>query len=283
MRTIELLAARLTDKIAIVDVGASDLTPNAPPPYDPLVKAELGHVTGFEPNEDQFVKLPQTDTHRYLRLAVGDGEDVTLHITRYPGFTSSLKPKRRFVERIGNFERQTKVMRTESLPTVRLDDIAEIERIDLLKIDIQGGEVAAFRGGIGKLQDGLCIHTEVAFNQIYVDQPTFADQMTILDTLGFELFNFFSLSAFPAAAGSADLDRRTRRREFRQIVDGDAVFVPKQERLERMATEEVYRLLAIMLLSYRAVSFALYLIELLGNRGEDAAKLKEIVIDEFRL
>jgi len=47
------------------------------------------------------------------------------------------------------------------LETRRLDDVDEIAHLDLLKIDIQGGEVAVFRNGHKKLAEAVAIQTEV--------------------------------------------------------------------------------------------------------------------------
>ena len=48
-------------RIEIVDVGAADLEHGQKPPYMPLVQAGAARVTGFEPNPDEFAKLPQTE------------------------------------------------------------------------------------------------------------------------------------------------------------------------------------------------------------------------------
>ena len=47
--------------------------------------------------------------------------------------------------------------------TRRLDDISEIEHLDFLKIDVQGGELAVFHGGKSKLSETVAIQTEISF------------------------------------------------------------------------------------------------------------------------
>ena len=88
-------------------------------------------------------------------------------------------------------------MSTESLDTVRLDDIPETEGIEMIKIDIQGGELAAFRGAAGKLSAALCVQTEVAMVPIYRDQPLFSDQNACLSDFGLRFFGFASANRFP--------------------------------------------------------------------------------------
>ena len=62
---------RPEQRLEIVDVGAADLEHGQKPPYLPLVQAGAARVTGFEPNPDEFAKLPQT---------VGAGFFIDIHI-----------------------------------------------------------------------------------------------------------------------------------------------------------------------------------------------------------
>ncbi|MGP8288196.1 FkbM family methyltransferase, partial [Halomonas sp. AOP7-C1-8] len=63
----------------------------------------------------------------------------------------------------------------EEIDTVRLDDVAQIQNIDWLKIDIQGGELNVFKNAENKLKNALVIQTEVNFIQLYENQPLFAE------------------------------------------------------------------------------------------------------------
>lgn len=251
------LRRNLSTPVEVVDVGASDLWPRHPPPYRTLISNGLARLTGFEPNQKELEKLRQIENERYLPYAIGNGGRAELYLTKAPGFCSVLKPNPQLVDRIANFREQTQILGSVEVETRRLDDIPEVSRIDWLKIDIQGGELAAFKGGYAKLRDCLCIQTEVAFNQLYLDQPTFVDQSRILHELGFEFFGFRGMSTFSHRSGLGCLDRRTLRREFKQHIDTDAIFIPKHERLVELSKNEVLALIAIMVLGYQAASFAL--------------------------
>ena len=72
----------------------------------------------------------------------------------------------------------------------------EIESVDLLKLDLQGGEVAALQGASQILQAGKikCILCEVMFDRHYVEQPTAGTLLHILvEKYGFTLFNLYQL------------------------------------------------------------------------------------------
>ncbi len=57
-----------------------------------------------------------------------------------------------------------------------LDDIVRecrLERIDLLKVDVQGAELEVFRGAGETLKRTRFIHSEIAFTSLYEGQPVF--------------------------------------------------------------------------------------------------------------
>ena len=186
---MELLSLLDLDRtIEIVDIGAADLADGAAAPYLPLVDAGAARVTGFEPNPQEFSKLVETGTRRYLCEAVGDGEAHAFHITRHPGFCSFLKPNANVISKLRGLPKHMEVLEVLDIPTRRLDDIDQIQTLDFLKIDIQGGELSVFEGAREKLKSSLMVQTEVAFWPIYEDQPGFADQERVLGELGFQFF-----------------------------------------------------------------------------------------------
>ena len=45
---------------------------------------------------------------------------------------------------------------------VQFDDISEIAKVGLLKIDVQGAELAVLKGGRKKLSEAVAVHSEVS-------------------------------------------------------------------------------------------------------------------------
>lgn len=260
-------ALPLDAPIEVVDIGASGLPTSERPPYEPLLTQGLARLTGFEPNPDELAKLPASDTLRYLPHAVGDGGPATLHLTRHPGFVSTLVPDPAVTAHIHSFAALTEVAAREMVQTVRLDDLADLPRIDFLKIDIQGGELAAFRGGGRKLATALCIQTEVAFTPIYRDQPLFADQDALLRSLGLRFFGFASANRFPFTGTPNDLYFEAKRGDIGQLIDADAVYLRDFTGWETLSDEELKRLFLILTLCYPAISATLRLAGLLVVRN----------------
>jgi FkbM family methyltransferase len=260
-------ALPLASAIEVVDIGASGLPTSEKPCYEPLLTLGLARLTGFEPNTEELAKLPGSDARRYLPHAIGDGGPATLHLTRHPGFVSTLAPDPSVTAHVHSFAALTEVTARQPVQTVRLDDLDDLPRIDFLKIDIQGGELAALRGGGRKLARALCIQTEVAFTPIYRDQPLFGDQDAVLRSLGLRFFGFASAHRFPFTATPNDLYFETKRRDIGQVIDADAVYLTDFTSWDRLPVEELKRLFLIVALCYPAISATLRLAGILLARG----------------
>jgi FkbM family methyltransferase len=257
----------LGSAIEVVDIGASGLPTSEKPCYEPLLALGLARLTGFEPNPEELAKLPVSDARRYLPHAIGDGGPATLHLTRHPGFVSTLAPDPSVNAHVHSFAALTEVTARQPVQTVRLDDLDDLPRIDFLKIDIQGGELAAFQGGGRKLARALCIQTEVAFTPIYRDQPLFGDQDAVLRSLGLRFFGFASAHRFPFIGTPNDLYFETKRRDIGQVIDADAVYLTDFTSWDRLPEEELKRLFLILALCYPAISATLRLAGILLARG----------------
>ena len=69
-----------------------------------------------------------------------------------------------------------------------------IDHIDILKMDIQGGELDALKGATGLLKDKKIklIYSETYFKKQYEDQPLFHDISTYLEEYGYELKDLYN-------------------------------------------------------------------------------------------
>lgn len=214
-----LSPTRLT---AIVDVGAN---PVITPDYEDLYESGIVRVTGFEPQPEAFRELDarQGDRARFYPYAVGDGDDHDLKVCNSTGFTSLLEPDTKTLDYLGRFHWQCKVKERLPVRTMRLDDIADLGEFDLLKIDIQGGELDVFRNARDAMKTCIAVMTEVAFVPLYRDQPLMDAQMGELRGQGFHLHKFMFAKALPMPSPlKATLKRRA---VLNQLIDGDAVFV----------------------------------------------------------
>lgn len=82
-----MIAKRLLrgNPIKVVDIGASPINE---PPYSKLKSLGYVDVIGFEPNTDEYNKLRPEGGDIYYNLAIGDGGNHNLNVTRSAGFSS---------------------------------------------------------------------------------------------------------------------------------------------------------------------------------------------------
>jgi FkbM family methyltransferase len=86
---------------------------------------------------------------------------------------------------------------TIEVAVTTIDDFCKQESIDeiqILKLDIQGGELMALEGAIKKLKQGsiLLIYTELLFVPIYEGEALFYEICNFLSGCGYTLFNMYN-------------------------------------------------------------------------------------------
>ncbi|MET0875618.1 MAG: FkbM family methyltransferase [Tardiphaga sp.] len=258
--TALLQPARLT---AIVDIGANPI--DGDPPYKAMLQGRICRVTGFDPHPQALAQLnaAKSDLETYLPYAVGDGGGHTLNICRGLGFASLLQPDARTLTHFPNFSELGRVIDRITLATRRLDDIAEITAIDLLKIDIQGSELSVFRNGRARLAKAVAIQTEVSFVPLYEKQPVFGEVDLELRSLGFIPHMFAAINKKMIAPmlgpdpGAA----------FNQLVEADVVYVRNFIAAEAMDDEQLKHLALIAHHCYGSFDLALNCIHHLAMRN----------------
>jgi FkbM family methyltransferase len=250
-------------RTSVVDIGANPI--DGDPPYKSMLLAGLCQVTGFDPHPQAIAQLNgrKSALETYLPYAVGDGGNHTLNICRGIGFASLLKPDAKTLTHFPNFPELGRVIDRLPLQTRRLDDIAEIDNIDLLKIDIQGSELSVFKNGRGKLARAVAIQTEVSFVPLYERQPVFGEIDIELRSLGFIPHMFAAinkkmiapmLGADPSAA-------------INQLVEADVVYVRNFIEADAMDGEQLKHLALIAHHCYGSFDLALNCIHHLASRG----------------
>ncbi len=269
-RVAELLGSALAETsntgppVEVVDIGANPI--DGDPPYRLALDAGVCRVTGFEPQPAALIELlRQAGPHeRYLPYAVGDGHGHTLNLCATTGFASLLEPDELQLDLLTDFPRLAAVTGRESISTRRLDDIEEIDRIDLLKIDIQGGELSALRAGRRKLAGAVAIQTEVGFHRLYHDQPTFADVDLELRDQGFVPHQFVTTRTWPLApvVWADPLQQAAR-----HLVEADLLYVRDPVRSNEMSDGQLARLALVSDVVYGSFGLALRCVLELAARG----------------
>ncbi|MFN9747396.1 MAG: FkbM family methyltransferase, partial [Betaproteobacteria bacterium] len=247
----EQLLAELGDPfVQVVDVGASSLA-GGTEPYAGLANFCRVRVTGFEPDSQALAELQRAhqgiEERRYLPHFVGDGADAVFHETNWSRTGSLLAPHRSVLDRYADLGSVVQERARHPVRTVRLDDVIPAGGMDLLKIDVQGGEGRVFDGAGQRLDECLLVWTEVEFLELYEGQPLFGDIDRKLREHGLRFFGFDGVGQRPladwaalAASGAA----LPAPRRFQQVW-ADAIYLPAPERIATLDADRALRLALI--------------------------------------
>lgn len=209
----EDLAALIPDTKMVFDVGAHD--GRLSDQFSTLFPAATVHA--FEPSRATFAKLSgrfssstKVNPHN---AAVADREgSASLQLTRSAAGHSLLP-----VDPRGAHIDGLQTAGVESVKIITLDGFCaaeRIQRIDLLSMDIQGGELRALHGAQRLLSERRirAVYTEVLFMPLYDGQGEFHELAAVLQAHGLQLFDFYNF--FHEESGN--------------LAWGDALFVASQ-------------------------------------------------------
>ena len=172
-------------------------------------------IEAFEPASETYQALqreiaawPQVRAHK-LALG-GESETRMFHNSAAPQ-TSSLRRVTAAGERY--FHGLVTEVGQEEIRIVALGEFCRergIGQLDIIKLDLQGGEMDALKGAGDLLATATIVFIEVLFLQTYEDSALFSDLDMFLRSKGLDLYQFYDLVRSPMAG---------------RLLHGDAMFV----------------------------------------------------------
>jgi FkbM family methyltransferase len=157
-------------------------------------------VICFEPVSQTFEILQKrlakySDRAHLHKSALSDksGQDE-INITTFHG-ANSIEPQARFHQKLNPHVRE---LHKEKIELVMLDDVAinfPTQKIDILKIDVEGHEIAVLRGGLKFIAgsvDVIIIEVSLMRDSSWEDQALF-EIFSLLQKAGFRLVNIMDL------------------------------------------------------------------------------------------
>ena len=192
MKTLSEIIKINLPKISLLDVGAmktnaydmGTMKTSESNRYESLFKSNLIEVIGFEANLSEYIKLKNKKNEKYLNYCLGDGTEKTLYVTKYPGCTSLYEPNPDIINLftgIGTDDGNFTVIEKRKIKTHKLEEIKEVNKVDVVKIDTQGSELDILKNFEKKIKEVLIIESEVEFVELYKDQPLFSDMQNFLN------------------------------------------------------------------------------------------------------
>jgi FkbM family methyltransferase len=242
----------LAPRQKIVDIGARHIRND--PVYAPLLR-HGGVVVGFEPDSAAVAALNarKNQGDLYLPHAVGDGARHTLHICAARDMSSLFAPNPSVLEMFHGFPIWGKVVDTQEVDTVRLDDVAETQGATFIEMDVQGAELMILQNSQDRLKRAYVLHLEVEFLPLYEGQPLFSEIELFLRERGYRLHRFTPLVSrvFQPLLIGGDIFAG-----LSQIIWSDAIFVRDFVDLEGLDDEELLGVAQIMHDCYSSADLA---------------------------
>lgn len=251
--------------LQVADIGAADL--GEAPLYKDLVDAGLAELNAFDADPRQHAALRQLygERVRIFPQVVGDGGPATLYLAApQSGMTSLFRPSADHLAFFNGFERLGQVEREQAVNTTRLDDVEGLPDLDFVKMDIQGGELAALRHGTGKLARCAMVQLEVSFVPLYEGQPCFGEVDVWMRGQGFIPHCFTGLKKWSIAPVLRDGDFRS---PFNQLLEADIVYVRDPVRAGGMDPDLMKAVALLAHHGFYSIDLAGRMIALLAARG----------------
>jgi FkbM family methyltransferase len=287
----QILVEKLgADPLQCIDVGARGGPQNHWRRFAAVMQTDL-----FEPDAAacEIQAAQKRPGEGWFPVALG-GHTGTgkLHVLKKPSGSSLYPPNEPMLNRFGpkSYGSLDKVL---DVPLMTLSDfIDKYQRPfpNLLKLDVQGAELDILKAVRPEhWRDLIAVQTEVELVEFYRGQPLFHDVDAFMRAHGFVMFDFLPVRSYRFDRDqSHGLMRRhlnilkNRRDISCRLIAGDAFYIRPTE--EIAAAGDLTRALKLftILLVYRFLDEALWLVEALQGRGTVGAADAEALIGLVR-
>jgi len=176
--------------INLIDIGSSGSLDAKWLPIKGLI-----NLVGFDPNKEECERqnnLPsEYKSSTFLPYAMhGHDGDETLYMTRSIYCYSLLKPNKKWLDRF-SFHELFDLTGEEPISVKAIDKVEEIKSFspDVIKIDVQGLELAILSKADDLLDSAFYVETETGFVENYVDETTFSKLDGLMQANGFLMFD----------------------------------------------------------------------------------------------
>jgi len=189
--------------LTIVDVGAQNLS-GEEHVYSPLTRRWPHRIVGFEPVHDrEIVEHTDAGVRHVLPVALGDGSNQELHVTRYSALSSFYRPNRSLRAEFHGPKHLYDIVKTVPLQTRTLDSL-RLEPADFIKLDAQGAEPLIVKGGMRYVTETPLVYCETTFVPLYEHAPLFDQHLSLFRTYGFDLIDLYLNGRRRAELSTAD-------------------------------------------------------------------------------
>ena len=225
-------------------------------------------LTAFDGDERQIISIENAygkDSVTVLDYFLFDGGKHDVYLCApASGMTSLFKPKVEALSFFNGFSKIGEVSSIENIQTTRLDDIQNIKSPDFLKMDVQGAELEILKNGTNKLKDCLAMQLEVAYFNLYENQPSFGEVDVYLRELGFVPHRFLEVKRWSI---TPTIFNNNFRVPGNQLLESDVIYVKDPLNLAALSDVQLKKLAMLAHYSFKSFDFCVWLILEMERRG----------------
>ena len=246
--------------IYICDIGASPI--DKTDFIDDLYNNSNSKIIGFEPNTEEYNKLEKINPKKnYYNYAIGDGSEKILNICRGAGMTSFLEPNINYLKNFSWFDTNSEIIKKEKVKTEKLDSLKE--KIDFLKIDVQGYESEIIKYGENKIKNSLVVQIETSPIPLYKNEKTFSEVIGSIEKLGFSLHMFNKVNTKPFKPMKLNNNVFIGINHLFQL---DCVMIRNLDDICNFNKEDLTKMILIMFYSFKSYDLVDYLINIMDKK-----------------
>ena len=205
---VHRLLSGLKEPLVLVDAGCRW---GFSPEWETLAQGGA-RLVGFEPDAEEAARLTERyaeqPTVEVIASALGaEADTATLHHQAFDGGQSLHRTDERWWSRLA-LGIDSSVLHSTSSSMQTLDDWCStngVDRVDALKLDVQGHELAILKGSEDMLRHVRLIECEVCLNPLFMGTPLFGEVDAWLRERGFVLWRLRELAHYPIRGAEGDV------------------------------------------------------------------------------
>ncbi len=216
---------------------------------DPDALTDPGHIQQYTPH-----------------IALGNGEPATLFACLDTSYSGTQEPLPSELQ-LPFASQGTRVLTRMPIPTIRLDSLGGMDRLDWLILDDRHDNVKIIQSARTALANVLAVQIRVSFAPMFKEQCNLGALSLALGESGFTLLRMDNArhgSHFPIATPVVDTHAGS------QLVSADAIFIPDETRIKQLDAESRMKLAFILHTVYQAQDAAHRILAVSGDNSADA-------------
>ena len=183
--------------------------------------------------------------HHHHHVALGDGTPATLYLCQDSAYSGTLAPLPAAGQQPA-LRQGTTVLGTQAIPTVRLDDLTGLGKVDWMILNGANDNAAILQGAQRLLPNVLAVQVQIPLGQVFEKQNDLDSLARLLAPHGFKL--------------AAQL-RRNQAGPAQDLMQ-DALFVPDEARIEAMSDDLRWKLAFLLHSAYNMPYLAYQVLKL---------------------